>query len=140
MPPIPSTSTPLDLSDPQPPSSSSNPFHIFTPPEDTPSPIVQSDPSESPLPLIIPSSLPPNPPSARTSKSNSKEHGATLDNQKKNRSGRKSAKQQRDENAHKDIAMGTQNPIESYILGQIDKDSVNKEQGGRATLCNPHLK
>jgi len=36
--------------------------------------------------------------------------------------------------------MGIQNTIESYILGHIDKDIGNKEQGGRATLRNPHLK
>jgi len=123
--------------DPQPFSPSSNPFHILSTPEDIPTPAIQSDPSESPLPLINSSSFPPDPPPPKITRSNSKEHGATLDNQKK--PGRKSAKQHRDENAQKDIAMGIQNPIESYILGQIDKDLVNKDQGGRATPRNPHL-
>lgn len=148
-PPIPSSSSLsnpslplLDQPLPQPPPSSSNSFHILTPLEDNPSPppMAQIDAPESPLPLIISSTLPPDPPSSLITRSNSKEHGATLDTQKRNGPGRKSAKQQRDENTQKDIAMGAQNPIESYILGQIDKDIASKEQGGRLNLCNPYMK
>lgn len=48
--------------DPQRSSSSSNPFHILSPPEDIPTPATQTEPLESPLPLIISSSsLPPDP-------------------------------------------------------------------------------
>lgn len=100
--------------------------------------MIQPDASESPLPLIISSSFPPDPPPPRITRSNSKEHGDTLDNL--NKPGRRSEKQHKDENAQKDIAMRIQNPIESYILGQINKDLVNKDQGGRETPRNPHLK
>jgi len=48
----------------------------------------------------------------------SKEHGSSCNSFKKPGPGRKSAKQHRDENDKKDIAMGTQTLIETFILGQ----------------------
>ena len=52
--------------------------------------------------------------------------------------GRKTIKQHRDENAQKYIAMGTQNPIETYILCQSSKETAHKEHGGRASLRITH--
>ena len=62
-----------------------------------------------------------------------------LENTKKHGPGKKSSKQHHDENAQKDIALGTQNPIETYILGQNSKDTGQKEQGGKAALQTTFL-
>lgn len=35
--------------------------------------------------------------------------------------------------------MGTQTPIETYILGQHEKKAINKDQGGRAPPRIPHI-
>ena len=42
------------------------------------------------------------------------------------------------ENAQKDIAMGTQTPIESFILGHQEKETSGKDQERQAPLCMPN--
>lgn len=80
--------------------------------------------------MIIPSNLSSDPFPPRITRSNSKDQGSSLDGQKK--LGRKTSKQHRDENAQKDIALGLQNPIESYTHGTKDKETSSKDKGGRA--------
>lgn len=79
---------------------------------------------------IPPSPLLSDPLPPRITRSNSKDQGSSLDGQKK--SGRKTSKQHRDKNAQKDIALGLQNPIESYIQGTKDQETTSKEKGGKA--------
>ena len=54
-----------------------------------------------------------------------------------NRYKRPTSEQHREENAQKDIAMGSQTPIESYILGHSDKENNNKGKERRAPLHIP---
>lgn len=121
----PSPSVPLPPDPPLP--SSSNPFLILStlnsPPENPP-----SEPPDHHLSQIISSQTSLEPPPSRITRSSSKEHGTTSDTYKKSGPGRKSTKQHRDENAQKDIAMGTQTPIESFILGHQEKETSYKDQ------------
>jgi len=107
---------------------SSNPFASLTEEDSDPS----SDPPLHPSPPLI-SQPSPDTPSARITKSSSKDHGAPSDVPKKG-PGRKSAKQQREESTQKDIAMGSQTPIESFILGHSDKENNIKGKERRAPL------
>jgi len=124
------SSPPLIPDPPLPPSS--NPFAIFSEAESGPD-VPSTDP---PLQLSPPLIMQPSPdlPSSRITRSSSKEHGAPSDVPKKQGPGRKSAKQQRDENAQKDIALGTQTPIETFILGHLEKENSNKGHERRAPL------
>lgn len=139
---IPSSSSPSNSSllppSHLPPPSSSSPFSVLSLVEITPPPLLQANALKTSLPLLISSHPSLDPPPIRHTRSSSKEHGTTSDSKKKHGLGRNLAKQQRDENAQKDIAMGTQNPIESYILGKYDKEIVHKDQGGLAPLRTPH--
>jgi len=72
--------------------------------------------------------------STRITRSISKDLGASSEIPKKQGPGRKSAKQQREESAQKDIAMGSQTPIETYILGISDKENNIKGKERRAPL------
>ena len=115
---------------------SSNPFAIFSEadsgPENLPSepPFLPSEPPSSPL--ILQSTL--DPPPLRITNSLSKEHEAPSDANKRQGPGRKTTKQHREENAQKDIALGTQSPIETFILGHLDKENNRKGQERRAPL------
>ena len=118
--PNPYSSTTPPPSPPKKSLESSNPFSSISLDDDPPITLPPSqDESLTPASPANPSpSFSHDPPLARTTRSSSKEHGANLDTHKKQGLGRRSTKQQREENAQKDIAMGTQNPIETYILGQ----------------------
>jgi len=132
----PSSSSPPSFVHPSPdPSipSSSNPFLVLSSLDPS-----SMDPPQSPLNLFEPSDRPPflitssqvslEPSFPRHTRSSTKEHGTANDIHKKPGLGRKSAKQHRDENAQKDIAMGTQTPIESFIQGHQEKETNHKEQ------------
>jgi hypothetical protein len=150
IPPPPPPSHPSHSPEPEIPPlspSSTNPFHILSLPEDDPSPSIptSSNPSAHPSSLPDQSSSPhmsahllsdPLPP--RVTRSNSKDQGSSLDGQKK--PGRKSTKQHRDENAQKDIALGLQHPIESFIQANKDQEAASKDKGGRAPSRNVGLK
>jgi len=100
--------------------------------------LILSEASEPSPPLVIPSHATLDPPLIRLTKSSSKDHGTSSNSYKKLGPGRKSTKQHKDENAQKDIAMGTQTPIKSYILGQHDKETNHKDQVGQAPLRTPN--
>ena len=126
----PPSPSPLIPDPPLPPSS--NPFAILSEAESDPD-LPSADPPphlSPPLPLQPPS----EPPSSRITRSSSKDHGAPSDAPKKQGPGRKSAKQQRDESAQKDIALGTQTPIETFILGHLEKETSSKGHERRAPL------
>lgn len=124
------SSPPLIPDPPLPPSS--NPFATLSEAESGPDFPTTDPPIHLSPPLIIQPS--PDPPSSRITRSSSKEHGASSDVPKKLGPGRKSAKQQRDESTQKDIALGTQTPIESFILGHLEKENSNKGNERRAPL------
>eukprot|EP00253_Pinus_taeda_P010744 PITA_10744 len=129
----PSSSLPSNPS-PDPPSpSTSNPFLILSSEETLPEnpPLELSDLSKIPLSLSQPASDP-RPP--RTTRSSSKDIGASSDLRKKLGPGRKTAKQHREENTQKDIALGLQTPMDSFITGSKETESSGKDHERRAPL------
>jgi len=137
----PTPSKPPPLSRPQ-TLPSSNPFFVLSTPDPQEPPLPKSqrqDTIESSLPLTISSQPLLDPPLNRITRSSSKDHGGSSEPSKKPGLGRKSAKQHRDENVQKVIAMGMQTPIETYILEQHGKEAINKDQGGRAPPRTPHI-
>lgn len=129
-PPHPPSSSPRPSDPPIPPSS--NPFTALSAEESEPDP----PPSDFNLHPSSPHISQPSPDtlSARVTRSSSKDHGGPSDIPKKHGPGRKSAKQHREESAQKDIAMGSQTPIESFILGHSDKENNTKGKERRAPL------
>lgn len=125
----PSPPSPPRPSDPSIPPSS-NPFASLSEEEPFPEPEHQSS---SPPHTSHPS---PNNASARITRSLSKDLVVSSETQKKHGPGRKSAKQHREESAQKDIAMGSQTPIETYILGISDKGNNLKGKERRAPPNN----
>lgn len=69
---------------------------------------------------------------AQNTKNISKEHKVTLEILKKNGPGRKSSKHHNDEAAQKDIAVGIQHPIESFILEKNNNEASQNELGGKS--------
>jgi len=130
-PPLHHPSSPPRIPDPPIPPSS-NPFATLFEEEIVPD-FPSSDPTLLPSPPHI-SQPSLDTASTRITRNYSKEHGAPSDIPKKHGPGRKSAKQQREENTQKDIAMGSQAPIESFILGHLDKENNNKGKERRAPL------
>jgi len=110
-----------------------DPSSPHSPPDPQEPPLPESqcqDTIESSFPVTISSQPLPDPPLNRITRSSSKYHGDSSEPSKKLGPGRKSAKQHRDENTQKAIAMVTQTPIETYIPRKHDKKAINKDQVG----------